>query len=62
MAGAALKPDKQFVPHITLLYDGQVIPVLDIAPIRWTVDRFVLVQSKLGQTQHIVLQTWELAG
>lgn len=60
MAGAALKPDKQFVPHITLLYDGQVVPAQDIAPIRWTVDRFVLVQSKLGQTQHIVLQGWDL--
>jgi len=60
MAGAALKPDKQFLPHITLLYDGQVVPAQDIAPIRWTVDRFVLVQSKLGQTQHIVLQEWLL--
>ncbi len=62
MAGAALKPDKQFLPHITLLYDGQVVPVQAIAPIRWTVDRFVLVQSKLGQTQHIVLQAWDLNG
>lgn len=62
MAGAALKPDKQFLPHITLLYDGQVIPAQAIAPIRWTVDRFVLVQSKLGQTQHIVLQSWDLTG
>ncbi|MBO9544499.1 2'-5' RNA ligase family protein [Caulobacter sp.] len=58
MAGAALKPDKQFLPHITLLYDGQVVPEQAIDPIRWTVDRFVLVQSKLGQTQHIVLAEW----
>jgi len=61
MAGAGLKPDKQFVPHITLLYDGQVVPAQAIAPIRWTVNRFVLVQSKLGQTQHIVLKAWDLA-
>ncbi|WP_454716475.1 2'-5' RNA ligase family protein [Caulobacter segnis] len=60
MAGAALKPDKQFLPHITLLYDGQVVPEQAIEPIRWTVDRFVLVQSKLGQTQHIVLAEWKL--
>lgn len=60
MAGAGLKPDKQFLPHITLLYDGQVIPAQAIAPIRWTVDRFVLVQSKLGRTQHIVLAEWAL--
>ena len=62
MAGAALRPDKQFAPHITLLYDGQVVPAQAITPIRWTVDRFVLVQSKLGQTQHIVLRSWDLTG
>jgi 2'-5' RNA ligase len=60
MAGAGLKPDKQFLPHITLLYDGEVVPAQAIAPIRWTVDRFVLVRSKLGQTQHIVLAEWAL--
>nr|WP_295105644.1 2'-5' RNA ligase family protein [uncultured Caulobacter sp.] len=62
MAGAALKPDKPFMPHITLLYDGQVVSEQAIEPIRWTVDRFVLVQSKLGQTQHIVLAEWGLSG
>jgi len=61
MAKTGLKPDKQFLPHITLLYDGQVVPAQDIEPIRWTVNRFVLVQSKLGQTQHIVLKAWDLA-
>ncbi len=60
MAKAGAKPDKQFLPHITLLYDGQVVSAQEISPIRWTVDRFVLVQSKLGQTQHIVLAEWSL--
>lgn len=62
MAKVGLKPDKAFVPHVTLLYDGQVVAAQDIAPIRWTVERFVLVQSKLGQTRHIVLNSWDLAG
>lgn len=62
MAKVGLKPDKAFVPHVTLLYDGQIVPAQAIAPIRWTVDRFVLVQSKLGQTRHIVLKTWGLIG
>ncbi|NQE64264.1 2'-5' RNA ligase family protein [Caulobacter sp. RHG1] len=62
MARTKLKPDKQFVPHVTLLYDGQVVPAQAIDPIGWTVDRFVLVQSKLGQTQHIVLGEWGLNG
>ena len=60
MARAGLKPDRTFTPHVTLLYDGQVVPALPIEPIRWTVDRFVLVQSKLGQTRHIVLGEWDL--
>lgn len=62
MAWAGLKPDKQFVPHVTLLYDGQVAAAQAIDPIGWKVDRFVLVQSKLGQTQHIVLGSWDLKG
>lgn len=62
MAKAGLKPDKAFVPHITLLYDGQVVPAQAITPIDWTVDGFALVQSKLGQTRHIVLKRWDLIG
>lgn len=62
MAWVKLKPDTSFTPHITLLYEDQVLPAQAIAPIRWTVDRFVLVQSKLGQTQHVVLQAWSLTG
>lgn len=62
MAGVALKPDKTFTPHVTLLYDGQIVPAQAIAPISWTVDRFVLVQSKLGQTRHIPLKSWPLNG
>jgi 2'-5' RNA ligase len=61
MAKVGLKPDKAFAPHVTLLYDGQVVQTHPIAPIGWTVDRFALVQSKLGQTRHIVLKSWGLA-
>lgn len=61
MAGAGLRPDRNFTPHVTLLYDGQVVPAQPIDPIRWTVDRFVLVRSKLGQTQHIALAEWRLS-
>ncbi len=61
MACAALRPDRSFTPHITLLYDGRIVPEQAIAPIAWTVDRFALVQSKLGQTQHIVLREWALS-
>jgi 2'-5' RNA ligase len=61
MAGAALRHDKSFTPHVTLLYDRQVVPEQAITPISWRVDRFALVQSKLGRTQHIVLREWPLS-
>lgn len=57
-----LKPDMSFQPHITLLYDGQVVPERAIEPLGWTVDRFALVHSKLGQSRHIVLRSWDLTG
>lgn len=60
MAGAALRPDRSFTPHITLLYDRQVLPEQAITPISWTVSRFALVQSKLGRTQHVILREWDL--
>jgi 2'-5' RNA ligase len=62
MLAVRLKSDKSFTPHITLLYDDQVVPAQAIAPIRWTADHFVLVRSKLGQAQHIVLRAWDLKG
>lgn len=62
MAKVGLKPDKAFLPHVTLLYDEQIVPAQPVSPVVWTVDRFALVQSKLGQTRHIVLRTWALAG
>lgn len=62
MAKVGLKPDKAFLPHVTLLYDGQVVPAQPVLPLAWTVDRFALVQSKLGQTRHVILRTWALAG
>ena len=61
MAKVGLKPDRAFVPHVTLLYDGQIAPQQPITPIGWTVDRVALVQSKLGQSRHIVLDAWDLA-
>lgn len=60
MAGAALRPDRSFTPHVTLLYDALIAAEQMVAPITWTVDRFALVRSKLGQTQHVILREWIL--
>lgn len=59
-----LRPDKgsTFVPHITLLYDDRLAPTQPVEPVRWRAHDFALVHSLLGQTRHIHLQRWPLAG
>ncbi|HWW03858.1 RNA 2',3'-cyclic phosphodiesterase [Collimonas sp.] len=49
-----------YTPHLTLLYNNYQLPLRAIAPIRWTVNEFVLVRSLLGETRHIQLARWPL--
>lgn len=51
---------REFVPHLTLLYDKRMLPVQAVEPISWTVRDFSLVRSLLGQSRHQVLGTWQL--
>ena len=50
-----------FEPHVTLAYDGAVVPFEPGPAIGWTAREFVLVHSLLGQTRHIRLAHWSLA-
>jgi 2'-5' RNA ligase len=63
MTKAAIKlpAERRFMPHVTLLYDRSVSeqPVETIA---WTAREFVLVQSLLGWSRHVVLERWPLRG
>jgi 2'-5' RNA ligase len=53
--------DNALTPHMTLLYDHDVIvPKREILPIRWRVSDFVLVHSRLGQGRHVYLGRWSL--
>jgi 2'-5' RNA ligase len=61
-AGLGRKITKRFTPHVTLLYDQQVIAEQVAVPITWTVNEFVHVHSLLGRTQHISLGRWPLRG
>ena len=67
--GAALKRNGlggatqgDFQPHVTLLRDAKRVPPQKLAPVTWTVRDFVLVHSLLGQTTHVHLGRWPLAG
>jgi RNA 2',3'-cyclic 3'-phosphodiesterase len=52
---------RRFVPHMTLLYDNKNVPEHTVAPISWTVDEYVLIQSHVGQHRpYSVLGRWPL--
>ena len=58
-AGFNLKPSS-FTPHLTLLYDKHEVAERTIEPVRWTAREFVLVDSRVGKTQHVQLARWPL--
>lgn len=51
-----------FTPHVTLLYDRQIVPPTDIEPICWTGGALALVQSHVGLSEHEHVERWELQG
>jgi len=59
-AGVDVRLDRRFSPHITLLYGGQPMPEIEIDPITWTVDEFVLIDSHIGLTHHETVGRWPL--
>lgn len=59
-AGLGVKPNATFTPHVTMLYDDQLIGEKPVEPVRWTASEFVLVRSLLDRTQHIALGRWPL--
>lgn len=62
LAEAGLKPRRfrETVPHLTLAYDAFAMTDEIVAPVRWTVREFVLVDSLVGEGRHVVLHRWPL--
>ncbi|MGY4828874.1 RNA 2',3'-cyclic phosphodiesterase [Sphaerotilaceae bacterium SBD11-9] len=58
--GLARLVDTRFTPHVTLLYDARLVPDIEIEPVEWVANEFVLVDSLLGQTRHVPLARWPL--
>ena len=52
--------NRNFTPHMTLLYGDKSIPEHFVNPIRWTVNECVLVRSLVGQSQHLIVERWVL--
>jgi 2'-5' RNA ligase len=59
-AGIAFEQSGRFNPHVTLLYGGQPMPEIEIEPISWLVEDFVLIDSFVGETKHVEVGRWPL--
>ena len=59
-AGIGRLVDKNFTPHVTMLYDRALVAEEPLAPVTWTVGGFTLIHSLLGRTEHIPLARWTL--
>ena len=47
-SGMARRARRDFTPHVTLLYGDRAVEEYPVAPIRWTVNEFVLIHSLKG--------------
>jgi 2'-5' RNA ligase len=56
-----LKPDEVRLAHMTMVYNcGKVVEERSIPPLTWTMRRFALVLSHVGNTRHEILAEWTL--
>lgn len=54
------RPNNKFVPHVTLLYDKQILAPTAIDPVAWSVEEIVLVRSEVGATKYECPGRWKL--
>jgi 2'-5' RNA ligase len=62
LAGAGVRAGwaANFNPHLTLMRGSPDMAIEHIAPVRWTVREFVLVQSHVGEGRYTILGRWPL--
>jgi len=61
-AGATRPAETPFEPHLALLRKERDRPPEFIAPVRWWVREFVLIDSVHGEGRHEILGRWTLGG
>lgn len=56
-----LRPEEVATPHMTMVYNcGKVVDEHPIPPLSWTIKRFALVLSHIGNAHHEYLGEWTL--
>lgn len=60
--GSLIRVAHGFEPHLTLMYDEQILPWQPVDPISWRADEFVLVRSSIGKGEYEPLGRWPLRG
>ncbi len=64
--GAGLRADgiknisSRLTPHVTLLYDRQLVSEQPVEPVRWTATEVFLIHSHVGQSRYTILDRWPL--
>jgi 2'-5' RNA ligase len=58
----ASHPNNKFVPHVTLLYDKQILAPAPIDPVVWRAEELVLVRSEVGATNYEHPGRWKPGG
>jgi len=59
-AGAAMRPDWQFHPHLTLRYRADTPSRRAVDDFGWAVEGFVLLESLVGLSRHVLRGRWPL--
>lgn len=59
-AGVRTRRDARFSPHLTLIHLGRPHFVEAADPVSWTVEEFLLIESLVGWTRHVVHRRWPL--
>lgn len=54
--------DRQFNPHVTLLYGNNEFPETPVEPVGWTAAEVVLICSHEGKSHYEALGRWPLEG
>lgn len=59
-AGLGRYLKREFVPHVTVLYDARVLTRQTIEPVGWQVRDFSLVRSRPARNDYEIVKTWSL--